>query len=292
MKFGVGLIIVTISVLGGYLGVGGKLGVLWQPYEIIIIVGSAVGAFVISNPKHVIFSTGSTLMGSIKGDGLKNEDYIELLSLLFTIFREGKAKGVMSLENDIEHPYESGLFQKYPRVLAKKRAVAFVCDYLRLISLGAEEPKELENLMDEEIHTIQKDLSRPVTALGSVGEALPAFGIVAAVLGIIKAMAYVNQATEILGKMIAGALCGTFLGVLLSYSIVMPLAALMAQRRDEMVNYYSCIKSGLVAFLHGYPPQIAIEYSRKVLMDEVQPSFDDVEKATSEAIRAAAADAA
>lgn len=292
MKFSVGLIIVIISVIGGFLGVGGKLGVLWQPYEIVIIVGSAVGAFVISNPRHVIFATGSTLLGSIRGDALNDDDYIELLSLLFTIFREGKAKGVMSLENDIEHPFESQLFQKYPRALSRKRSIAFICDYLRLISLGAEDPKELENLMDEELHTISKDLSRPVSALNAVGEALPAFGIVAAVLGIIKAMAYVNQATEILGKMIGGALTGTFLGVLLSYSIVMPLAALMATRRDEMVNYYACIKSGLVAFLHGYPPQIAIEYSRKVLFDEVQPSFDAVEKATSEAIRSAAADAA
>lgn len=290
MKFGVGFIIVLVSVIGGYMGVGGKLGVLWQPYEIVIIVGSAIGAFVISNPRHVIMSTGTTLLGSIKGDALNEDDYLELLSLLFTIFREGKSKGVMSLENDIEHPYESQLFQKYPRALNRKRSVAFICDYLRLISLGAEDPKELENLMDEEIHTISKDLGRPVAALNAVGEALPAFGIVAAVLGIIKAMAYVNQATEILGKMIAGALCGTFLGVLLSYSIVMPLAALMGTRRDEMVNYYSAIKSGLVAFLHGYPPQIAIEYSRKVLFEEVQPSFDAVEKATSEAIRSAAAE--
>jgi chemotaxis protein MotA len=290
MKFGVGIIIVILSVIGGYMGVGGKLSVLWQPYEIVIIVGSAIGAFVISNPKDVIFKTGSTLWSSVKGDSLKDEDYLELLSLLFTLFREGKSKGVMSLENDIEHPYESAIFKKYPRALENKRSVAFICDYLRLISLGAEDPKELESLMDEEIHTITKDLSRPVSALNSVGEALPAFGIVAAVLGIIKAMAYVNQATEILGKMIAGALCGTFLGVLLAYSIVMPLGALMAARRDEMVNYYSCIKSGLVAFLHGYPPQIAVEYSRKVLLDEVQPSFDAVEKATSEAIRAAAAD--
>lgn len=291
MKFGVGIIIIIISVIGGYMGVGGKLGVLWQPYEIVIIVGSAIGAFVISNPKSVIFSTGSSLLSNMKGDALNKDDYIELLSLLFTVFREGKSKGVMSLENDIEHPYESQLFQKYPRVLKNKRAVAFICDYLRLISLGSEDPKELENLMDEEIHTITKDLGRPVAALNSVGEALPAFGIVAAVLGIIKAMAYVNQATEILGKMIAGALCGTFLGVLLAYSIVMPLASLMATRRDEAVNYFSCIKSGLVAFLHGYPPQIAIEYSRKVLLDEVQPSFDTVEKATSEAIRSAAAEA-
>lgn len=290
MKFGVGIIIIIISVIGGYMGVGGKLGVLWQPYEIVIIVGSAVGAFVISNPKGVIFATGASLLSNMRGDALNKDDYIELLSLLFTIFREGKSKGVMSLENDIEHPYESQLFQKYPRVLKNKRAVAFICDYLRLISLGSEDPKELENLMDEEIHTITKDLSRPVAALNAVGEALPAFGIVAAVLGIIKAMAYVNQATEILGKMIAGALCGTFLGVLLAYSIVMPLAGLMATRRDEAVNYYACIKSGLVAFLHGYPPQIAIEYSRKVLLDEVQPSFDTVEKATSEAIRSAAAE--
>ncbi|MEM6912414.1 MAG: MotA/TolQ/ExbB proton channel family protein, partial [Pseudomonadota bacterium] len=157
-----------------------------------------------------------------------------------------------------------------------------------LISLGAEDPKELEHLMDEEIVAITKDLQRPVGAVQTLGEGLPAFGIVAAVLGIIKAMAYVNAATEILGKMIAGALCGTFLGVLFAYALVMPLAQVMMSRKDQMLNYYQSIKSGMVAFLHGYPPQIAIEYSRKVLLEDVQPSFDDVEKATSEAARSAA----
>lgn len=289
MKFGIGLVVVLISVIGGYVGVGGKLGVLWQPYEVVIICGSALGAFVITNSKPVIFATGSTLMATIKGDSIKEEDYLELLALLFTIFREGKAKGIMALENDIEHPFESELFKRYPTAMKRKRAIIFICDYLRLISLGAEDPKELEHLMDEEINTITKDLTKPVKALNSVGEGLPAFGIVAAVLGIIKAMAYVNQATEILGKMIAGALCGTFLGVLLAYAIVIPLGTLMSSRRDETVNYFKCIKSGLVGFLHGYPPQIAVEYSRKVLAEDIQPTFDSVEKATSEAIRSSAA---
>ncbi|MEO1043163.1 MAG: flagellar motor stator protein MotA [Pseudomonadota bacterium] len=288
MKFGIGIAMICFCMLGGYIGVGGKLAVLWQPYEILIIMGSALGAYVVANPKSVIIDSMSATLAAVRGDTLKEQDYLELMSLLFTIFRQGKANGVMSLENDIERPFESEMFQKYPRVLANKRAVAFICDYLRLISLGAEDPKELEHLMDEEIVAITKDLQRPVGAVQTLGEGLPAFGIVAAVLGIIKAMAYVNAATEILGKMIAGALCGTFLGVLFAYALVMPLAQVMMSRKDQMLNYYQSIKSGMVAFLHGYPPQIAIEYSRKVLLEDVQPSFDDVEKATSEAARSAA----
>lgn len=289
MKFAIGLLIVTASMVGGYVGFGGHLEVLWQPYEIAIIVGAAVGVFIISNPMHVIMDTGRALIRAVTGHSIKHADYLELLSLLFTLFREGKAKGVVSFENDIEHPNESPLFQAYPRALADQRSIAFICDYFRLISLGSENSHELEILMDQEIETIHKEMSRPVKALNVIGEALPAFGIIAAVLGIIKAMGYVNQSTEILGGMIGGALVGTFMGVMLSYALVMPVATLVAGRRDETINYFHCIKAGLLAFLNGYPPQIAIEYSRKVLFAENQPSFDAVEQATASSSRAAAA---
>lgn len=292
MKFFVGIVIVSISIVGGYAGFGGKLDVLWQPYEVAIIVGSALGIFVIANPMHVIVATGRSVMEAVRGTGHDRDDYLDLLSLLFTLFREGKAKGMMSLEADIEEPEESPMFNAHPRAMAHKRSIRFLCDYLRLVSLGSENPKQLADLMDQEIGTISKEMSRPLRALNAIGEALPAFGIVAAVLGIIKAMGYVNQSTEILGGMIGGALVGTFMGVLLAYAIVMPLAGLVAVRRDEQLNYYICIKAGLIAYLHGYPPQIAIEYARKVLFGEVQPDFDSVEQATTAAAAAARAAAA
>jgi chemotaxis protein MotA len=287
MKFFIGITIVTISIVGGYAGFGGHLHVLWQPYEVAIIAGSAFGIFVISNPIHVIAQTGKSIVAAIIDRKHGREDYLDLLSLLFTIFREGKSKGMMSLEQEIEHPYDSDLFKAHPRAMAHPRSIEFLTDYLRLISLGSENAQQLEHLMDEEISTLSKEMSRPLRALNAIGEALPAFGIIAAVLGIIKAMGYVNQSTEILGAMIGGALVGTFLGVLLAYALVMPLAALMAGRRDDELNYYNCIKAGLVAYLNGYPPQIAIEYARKVLFGEVQPDFASVERATSMAARTA-----
>ncbi len=281
MKILIGVLIISVSMLGGYAGFGGHLEVLWQPYEFVIIVGAAVGAFIIANPPQVIAATGASVIRALSGIGHKREDYLELLSLLFTIFREGKSKGLMTLEADIERPYESKLFKQYPRVLAHPRSVEFLCDYLRLISLGSENSHELESLMDHEIDTFHKELSRPIKALNVTGEALPAFGIIAAILGVIKAMGYVNQSTEVLGSMIGGALVGTFLGVFISYALVMPLAGLLSSRRDESVNYFICMKAGLLAYLNGYPPQIAIEYSRKVLFTDAQPTFDQVEKATT-----------
>ncbi|MEM1104691.1 MAG: MotA/TolQ/ExbB proton channel family protein, partial [Pseudomonadota bacterium] len=192
-----------------------------------------------------------------------------------------KSKGMMQLERDIERPYESELFGRFPRVLKHKMSIGFLCDYLRLISLGSEKSHELESLMDQEIETLHKEMSRPLKALQTMAETLPALGIIAAVLGVIKAMGYINQSTEILGGMIGGALVGTFLGILLSYGLVMPIAGIVRARRDERVNYHICIKAGLLAYLNGYAPQICIEYARKVLYSDVQPSFDAVEQATT-----------
>jgi chemotaxis protein MotA len=283
MKLMFGLIIVVASVLGGYAAMGGHLAVLWQPFEIVIICGAAIGAFIMGHPVRVLKDTGGALRTLFTGHAYSRKDYLDLISLLFLIMKQAKMKGVMHLEKDIEHPYESELFNRFPRVLKHKRAVSFLCDYLRLISLGSERAFELEALMDEELDTLHREKNQPAKALKTVGEALPALGIIAAVLGVIKAMGAINQPPEVLGGLIGGALVGTFLGVLLSYGLVTPLANGVKTQREEELSYFTCMKAGLLAYLNGYPPQVCVEFARKVLQSDIQPSFDEVEKATQAA---------
>lgn len=283
MKLIIGLVVVVASVIGGYFAMGGHVGLLWQPFEVVIIVGAALGAFIIGNPIRVVRDTGAAVYRLASGSSYQQKDYLDLLSLMFLIMKQGKMKGVMQLEKDIEHPYESELFNTFPRVLRNRRGVAFLTDYLRLISLGSERSHELEPLMDEEIETISKERGRPIRALKTIAESLPALGIVAAVLGVIKAMAAINQPPEVLGGLIAGALVGTFLGVMLSYGFVSPLAHAVRTQVEEEMAYFACIRAGLIAFLNGYPPQVCVEYARKVLHSDIRPSFDEVEAATQKA---------
>lgn len=286
MNLIIGSLIVIASVLGGYAAMGGNVELLWQPFEVLIIIGSALGAFIVSNPVRIIKDTGRAIMGIFRGNKYRREDYLELLSLLFAVFKQAKAKGMMALERDIEDPYSSDLFKRFPGVLANDRGLLFITDYLRLISLGSERAHELGELMDEELDTMQREQSQSPKAIGRVAESLPALGIVAAVLGVIKAMSAINQPPEILGGLIAGALVGTFMGVMLSYGFVMPLGAAVKTRREEDLNYYTCIKAALLAYLNGYAPQICVEYARKVLIKELQPTFYEVEEATTLAFAA------
>ncbi len=281
MNLIIGALIVALSVLGGYAALGGSVAVLWQPFEFVIIFGAAIGAYIIANPVSVLRDTAAAVGQVFRGPKYTRSDYLQLLSLLYTLFKLAKTKGLMHLERDIEHPEESDLFRKYPAVLKHKRSVEFLTDYLRLISLGSEKAHELESLMDEEIETISKELQHATKGLQVMGEGLPALGIIAAVLGVIKAMGAVNQPPETLGKYIAAALTGTFLGVILAYGLVTPLANLVKSRREAELNYYMATKAALLAFLNGYAPQICVEYARKVLYSEVQPSFYEVEAATS-----------
>ncbi len=274
-----GMTIVIASILGGYAALGGNLGVLWNPFEILIICGSAFGAFVIANPAKLLTDTASGLDQLRRGRRFKKQDYLDLLSLLFAIVKQARTRGLMQLEKDIENPSESALFAQYPSVMAHKKGLTFLTDYLRLMSLGTEKSFEIETLMDEEIEVIARERTKAPKALKALGESLPALGIVAAVLGVIKAMSALNQPPDILGALIAGALVGTFLGVLLSYGLVSPLAmAIRADREDELM-YFQCIRSGLGAYLRGDPPQICVEFARKVLPESAQPQFDEVEAA-------------
>lgn len=281
MRFLIGTVLVGLSVLGGFIAMGGHLHVLWQPFEALIIVGSAIGAYVIANSMSVLRDTVRTLRSLIGGRRQTRAEYLDLISLLYTILRVAKSKGMMSLEKDIDNPTESPIFTQFPSVLKHERSLRFLCDYLRLISLGLDKGHELEALMDEEIATLSRELNQVPKALGGMAEALPALGIVAAVLGVIKAMGAMSEPPEVLGRMIGGALIGTFLGVLLSYGLVGPIAGASRHRREAELNLFVCIKAGLIAYLNGSPPQICAEFARKVLYADVQPSFDDVEKATS-----------
>ena len=277
----VGSVIVLLSVLGGYTAMGGKLGVLWQPFEAVIIIGAAIGSFIIGSPKSVIIGTAKAFGTAMKGSTYKKDDYIELLSMQYQVFKLAKAKGMLSLEAHIENPDESDLFSQFPNFYANHHALTFLCDYLRMISLGTETVHEMEALMDEEIETHHAELHRNAAAVQSMADGLPALGIVAAVLGVIKTMGSISEPPEVLGKLIGGALVGTFLGVFVAYGFVGPIASALNIAYESDGKYFQCIKAGLLAYLAGYAPAICIEFARKSLMSDVRPTFYEVEEAVS-----------
>jgi chemotaxis protein MotA len=279
MNFVIGIILVIGSVLGSFAAMGGHIGVLFQPFEFTIIFGAAVGAYVIANSKGVIRDTWANLKLLFKGKPYDKQDYLELLSLMYVVFRTGR-QNMSSLEKELDEPQNSQYFRRFPRVMKNAMGLRFLADYLRLILLGSEKSYELEALMDEEIETIDRELHKVPKALHVMADAMPALGIVAAVLGVIKAMGSINQPPEVLGRLIGGALTGTFLGVLLSYGFVGPLSSSIKDKKEAELNYFVCIKAGLLAFLNGYPPQICVEYARKVLSTDVRPDFIEVERAT------------
>ena len=278
----IGILIVISCTLGGYVAMGGKLGVLWQPLEVVIIVGAAIGAYIIGNSPKVLKGTGGAFKMLFGGPKYNKESYVELLSVMFQVFKIAKKKGLMGLEKDIENPHESELFAQFPGFHHDHHAVEFLCDYLRMISLGAESPHVLEDLMEKELdqhHAECHSISHAVTAFG---EGMPALGIVAAVLGVIKTMGAISEPPEVLGHMIGGALVGTFLGVWISYGYVSPMAANMEAKYAAEGKYLECLKAGLISYLHGYPPAICIEYARKALDSRDRPTFLELEEATNE----------
>lgn len=281
MIFIVGAAIVVFCTLGGYAALGGHITVLWQPFEAVIICGAAIGGYIIANPKHVLSRTGKAIGHNIKGHRYTKQDYLELLSLLYQIFKMAKTKGMLSLEQHVEKPEESSLFQQFPGVQKNHEAMTFLCDYLRLMSLNAEDPHIMEALMDEEIETHHQESSQVATAIQTVADSMPALGIVAAVLGVIKTMGAITEPPEVLGRLIGGALVGTFLGVWISYGFIGPLASALKAMYDSEAKYYQCIKAGLLAHLHGYAPAVSVEFARKSLYPNARPDFYEVEQATS-----------
>jgi chemotaxis protein MotA len=278
----IGAIVVVACTLGGYAAMGGHLYVLLQPFEAVIIVGAALGGYLIANTGTVLRRTVGTVIVCIKGSPYSKESYLELLSLLYQVFRLAKNKGNLGLEQHIEHPDESTLFQQFPNFMKNKIAVTFLCDYLRLMTLGSEDPHEMETLMDEEIESNHQEFTQIASALQTVADSMPALGIVAAVLGVIKTMGSITEPPEVLGKLIAGALVGTFLGVWLSYGFIGPVATKARAIYDAEVKYLQCIKAGLLAHMHGSAPTVSVEFARKALFSYERPSFYELEDAVQE----------
>ena len=276
----VGHLGVLFCTFGGYALNGGHIRVLWQPFEFLIILGSAVMAFLVANSGHVVKQTMADLKAIYKKDKYGKAEYIELLRLMFLVFKTARSKGWLALEQHIENPHDSEIFKKFPGFYADHHATTFLCDYLRLISLGAEKPHEVEALLDQEIDTQKEGRSHSSHAVQSIADGMPALGIVAAVLGVIHTMGSISEPPEVLGHLIGGALVGTFFGVFMAYGFVAPIASAIKERNDTELKYYVCIKTCLLAFLQGAAPQVSVEFGRKILAHDVQPTFVEVEQAT------------
>ena len=271
--------IVLMSVIGGYALNGGHIPVLWQPFEFMIIAGAAIGAFITSNRMPVLKAAGSAIGALLKAEKYDKNAYLELLSLLYSVFKLAKTKGALALEQHVEKPEESSLFQRFPLFYGNHHALVFLCDYLRLLTLGTDNHHEMETLMDEEIETHHAEHEVVAHAISQTSDALPALGIVAAVLGVIHTMGSITEPPAVLGHLIGGALVGTFLGVLLSYGFVGPIAAAIKSRAEAETRYYVCIKSAMLAYMQGYAPSVAVEFARKALNSDVRPTFYEVETA-------------
>jgi chemotaxis protein MotA len=274
----IGFAVVVGSVIGGYMAGGGHLDVLWQPFEILIIVGAALGSFLVGNAKQVILGVVKNIGLLFKGSRFTKQSYLELLSMLYSIFKLAKTKGDLALETHVEKPEESPIFQKFPTFMHDHHLLAYLCDYLRLLTLGTSNSHELEAIIDAEIEAHHTDLHNISGSITNVADAMPALGIVAAVLGVIHTMGSITEPPEVLGHLIGGALVGTFLGVLLSYGFIAPIGRSLEQTFNAETQYLQCIKAGLLGHMQGYAPQVSIEFARKILTHNVRPSFQEVEE--------------
>ncbi len=275
-----GLVFLLICVFGGYMMAGGSLGPILAalPFEMMIIGGAAVGTFVMSNSMHAVKHTLGGFGKIMKGERFHESDYADLLSLLYYLVRLAASKGNMALDPHIVKPSESPAFQKFPKILGDDRAVRMICDYLRMVGMNADDPHQIEDLIARELKKTLNEELHPSHALQTMADGLPALGIVAAVMGVIKTMSHINEPPAVLGKMIGGALVGTFLGVLLAYGLVGPLAVRLKAIVEDEARYYEVIRAVLVSHLHGNAPQISVETGRKMAPNEHMPSFEELEQ--------------
>jgi chemotaxis protein MotA len=275
-----GLVFLLLCVFGGYIAAGGKMGIILAalPFEMAIIGGAALGTLLMANSMHGVKHTFGGFGKVIKGEKFKKQDYVDMLSLLYFFVRLASTKGAMALEAHIEKPEESPAFQKFPKIKGDHHAVDLICDYLRMIGMHADDPHQIEDVFARELKKVKEEELHPSHAMQSMADALPALGIVAAVMGVIKTMASIDSPPPVLGKMIGGALVGTFLGVLLAYGLMGPMAARLKGIVEEEMKYYEVIRAVLVAHLHGNAPQVSVETGRKGVPTEHMPSFAELEQ--------------
>jgi chemotaxis protein MotA len=279
----IGIVLLFALVFGSFLMSGGNLGVIIEaaPHELMAILGAAVAAYLISNSMGVIKATGGGMGKIFAGPKWKPTDYRDLLSLLFLLTKTMKSKGVIALESHIERPGESTIFSRFPKVMKDHFAVDFICDTLRMMTMNLEDPHQVEDAMEKQLEKHHHEAIAPADALQTMADGLPALGIVAAVLGVIKTMGSITEPPAVLGAMIGGALVGTFLGVFLAYGLVAPMAARLKAIVDEEAAYYRIIQAVLVAHLHGNAAQISVEIGRGNVPSAAQPSFLELEETLS-----------
>jgi chemotaxis protein MotA len=275
----VGYVVAMGCIFGVYIVHGGNIGVILHalPFELITIFGGALGAFTVNNQPKVLKATIKLIPQALKGSIYTKERYLELMALLYDILQKARKEGLMAIEKDVEAPHESDIFKKYGTVGSDHHVVEFMTDYLRMMVSGNLNAHEIESLMDSEIETHHQEAHGPVAAIARLAGALPAFGIVAAVLGVVNTMGSVGQPPAVLGGMIASALVGTFLGILLAYAVVEPLGGLLEQKAQDSSKELECIKTTLLASMQGYNPSTAIEFGRKVLFSTERPTFAELE---------------
>jgi chemotaxis protein MotA len=273
----VGFVVVFGAVIGGFLMAGGALGVLNQPSEFVVIGGAAIGSLLVSTPTKVLSLTVAQIKGALAGTGPKKQDYVDLLSMLYQIFKLVQQSGVMALESHFEDPVKSPILSRYSKFLSRHDAVDFLADSAKVIIVGGISAHDLEALMDEDLRVHHEEAMKPSAALNRIGDALPGLGIVAAVLGIVITMGHIDGPPAEIGAHVGAALVGTFLGILLSYGLCQPLAGTLEARVGAEAYYCICIKAGLLALYKGNPPAIAIEFARRVLPHDIRPTFNETE---------------
>ena len=276
----IAVVVIFAMVFGSFVLGGGKFAIILHaaPHELMCIMGAAIGAFMLGNKSNVIKATLKDLKKAFSGPKWKAQDYKDLLCLLFAILKLVRTKGMIALEQHIENPEQSSIFQHYPRILHDHFAVEFICDTLRMITMSFEDPNQVEDMMDKQLDKHHHETAAPQHAMQTMADGIPALGIVAAVLGVIKTMASISEPVEILGGMIGGALVGTFLGVFLAYGFIGPIATKLGQVYDQDHLFYMIIRAVLVSHLQGNAPQVSVEIGRGNVPGIYQPSFQEMEQ--------------
>jgi len=279
----IGIVVVFGCTLAGYLMVGGHLGVLFQPAEFVIIFGAAIGSFIMGNPKSVIGGVGKSFGTMLKGPRHNKKTYMELLCMMYQVFRLAKTKGDLALESHVEKPDESAIFSQYPSFAKDHHALDFFCDYLRLLTLGTNNANEVETIIEAEIDAHHHEQAQISGAITNMADGTPALGIVAAVLGVIHTMGSITEPPEVLGHLIGGALVGTFSGVLVAYGLLGPMGRTLELTFETETDYYKCMRTAILGHMQGYAPQVSVEFARKIIPPGIRPSFSEVEDAISNA---------